>query len=403
MDAVSGHVRTKDLGLVAHESKPLAELMAKGTKFRDGPQALFDVPGNPTASTKEKLVYMIEAGLDTYKEKQAMRAQRLQLEEEEVSYELSTRMQGIDLEVLNGELSEWATAVLEELREPLGALTDADLRSIPDEMARAELTEEVVGALKDLKQSFVFGEADKESGTWTVWCRADYEDTLKEQVMGKEAPYEWAGDGVRNWEAKVVARERGPDGLLIGKEVKMYIPEPGSDYMNLMGSLHDWLKDEGYDVKARDRSTGKFAKQEHFEDGTTESPEQLYARCFGLSHLYALMKTHKASPLPRFIAGGTGHVLGDANRWLHRVFATLQPEVDTLFANLTAQVEAEYLPGRFANPVRSSWILAQSTDAVRRLAALNADIDTMRTLRCRERSAAGSRSPNGSTTTGRRS
>jgi len=383
VDPVSGHVRTKDLNLVAHECKPLADLMAKGTKFRDGPQQLYEVPDKPHASTRERLLHMIEACLNSFAEKQSLRAQRLQLEEEEVSYELSSRTQGIDMEELSGQLSDWGAAVLEHLHEPLAALSDADLRSIPDEAARAELTEQVIKALQNLQCSFVFGEADKESGTWTCWCRADYEATLKEQVAGKDAPYSWHGDGVRDLEIKEVARELDSDGMPIGEKVEVRVPKPGSDYIILMNGLHSWLKDEGYDVRPRDRTTGRFAKQERFTDGTTESPEQLYARCYGLSHLYALMKTHKASPLPRFIAGGTGHVLGDANRWLHRVFVTLQPEMDLLFASLTAQVEATHLPGRFANPPRSSWILSQSSDAVQRIAALNADIDTMRTLRRR--------------------
>ena len=93
------------------------------------------------------------------------------------------------------------------------------------------------------------------------------------------------------------------------------------------------------------------------------------------------MKTHKEWPVPRFIAGGTRHVLEGVNHWLHRIFATIKPEVDALFAAMTAKVEMEHLPDRFANPPLGSWVVTQSADAVERVGNLNADVKKIGSLR----------------------
>ena len=379
MDAKSGHVRTKDLGIVRRGSPALADLMGKGTKFRDAPAELFHT-GNPTADTvPDRIMYMVGLGLDRYVEEQVERLNRLQAAGD-------TRLRLVDLSCggsARGPLEEWSTKVLALVSAAVAELSAAQLATIDAEAGKLELTESVREELAVLQQEYVFAEADKESGVYTVWCQRDYSTTLLHECSGKgSSSYVQAGRGAR---ARVQKELAGPEGV---EKVKVWVPEPGTDYYALMRAHAAWLKARGYSLATLD-DEGHFAPRLTFSDGSVETEEEQFIRGSSLAYLYALLKTHKVDahglpcPSPRFIAGGTNNSLRSVNTWLHRALVTVKGEFNALFAALFSKVEATHLPLRFANPCKGSWMLEQSSDAVSRVLELNNDLRRLRSIRRR--------------------
>ena len=64
----SGHIVTKDLGVIEHFSPALARLMAKGTKYRDAPVELREPPKDyPNGDTlRGKVRFAVDSGIDAF-------------------------------------------------------------------------------------------------------------------------------------------------------------------------------------------------------------------------------------------------------------------------------------------------------------------------------------------------
>lgn len=350
----TGHVVTKDLSLVEQFDPTLRQLMVKGTKFRDAFVELrrHHHRDKTPFTLREELVEMIREGCG------------------ELAKEAEAR-HGIP----GGLFADWVGSVCALVQQRVEALSDAAIRDLDQQQEQAAAHKCAIASsagLESLQRHFVIGEADKESGTYTLMCRAWYTSQVRRELE-ESGTYERAQQG-----ADAVIQSLKPT----LEDEKLWPTKVGAD-----GGGGDDEDAEEQEAAEPDGENAGAASGGRSKKKKRKVP-------IVISHFYATLKTHKASPAIRTIAGGTRTPLRLLNKWIHRALWSMRGVVDKLHAAATSAVELDHLSERFSTqPWDSSWIVNQSSDVVRRLRELNSDLRRLRSTRACSKWPAARRSP----------
>ena len=277
---------SKDVAIAAHFHPLLADLVEKGTKYRESFAGLHPVP--PTSgedSPEGRILYMVECALDRFVER------------------------AVERDVPDFVFGEWRALVRDRVSEAASRIGEASKRRLMGEVDHMPTVERCADALAAMQEAFVICEADKESGVYTFVCRRHYHTLLATELQGQT--YDHTGTGsarARQTSSKITkavqanALERRA-GKPSTHEYDMSSHPARDPTQRNTAYVQRLLRDFEF-CKRWDmiKSFTKDNRPLEQEDGETE--EEFFIRIHQLAQQYGALKTHKIIPKMRSIAGG---------------------------------------------------------------------------------------------------
>ena len=156
----SGHVVTKDLSIV--RDARLRELLRRGPKYRELVCDLLVPPDVDHPTTRDKVEYTIECSLRKF------------IKEQEKRHD-------VDPMVFQ---AAWQSEILRQTYGFLDTVDEATWQRLEESLARQPTwLSECESAITELRESYVVGVADKETGTVTITCKTAWRDAVCSELQ----------------------------------------------------------------------------------------------------------------------------------------------------------------------------------------------------------------------------